>query len=206
MSRYDELADRAVEAIVSPPQLLAGGYREYCRFDLTLRGGNGAPVAQQRDVLLGGKVVVVMPIDLAHEQIVMVRQFRLSAHIANGRGDLIEFVAGRVEENESISDAAQRECVEEIGIAPGKLIEVLTYLPTPGLTDEQITLFLAKIDASPLREGARVTPDGERLHVVRAHVDHAIEALARGAVHSGPTVLGLQWLALNRGRLVELLG
>lgn len=67
---------------------------------MTIRPQDGPPVSQERDVLIAGKVVVVMPIDVARQKIVLIRQFRLPAHIANGRGDLVEFVAGRVELNE----------------------------------------------------------------------------------------------------------
>jgi hypothetical protein len=37
-------------------------------------------------------------------------------------------------------------------------------------------------------------------------VDAAITALARGAMRSSPVIIALQWLVLNRGRVVELLG
>ena len=58
--------------------------------------------AQERDVLFASKVVVVLPIDLARDEIVLVRQFRLPAHLANKKGDVIEFVAGRVDPNETL--------------------------------------------------------------------------------------------------------
>src|SRR5262249_53674169 len=75
------------------------------------------------------------------------------AHFANGHGYLVEFVAGRVESNETLVDAARRECREEIGVAPEKTVELLSYLSTAGLTDEEVTIFLAAVDASRVREG-----------------------------------------------------
>ena len=68
---------------------------------MTITAADGRPVEQQRDVLLAGKVVAVLPLDLARDEIVLIRQFRLSAHLANGRGDMVEIVAGRVEPDES---------------------------------------------------------------------------------------------------------
>ena len=106
-----ELADLPVNVTLSQPELLAKGYRDYQRYSAdAARVADGVPVAQTRDVLRAGKVVAVLPIDLARDEIVLIRQFRLPAHLANGRGDLIETVAGRVEPGESLIDAARREC------------------------------------------------------------------------------------------------
>jgi ADP-ribose pyrophosphatase len=207
MAARDEraLADRAADPTLTQPELLADGYRPYWRYHLTLKGADGETVAQQRDVIVAGKVAVVIPIDLARDEIVLLRQFRLAAHIANGRGELVEFVAGRVEPDEAVIAAARRECEEEIGVAPDKLIPVVTYLTTPGLTDEEVTIFLAAIDASRVRDGSHTSPDGERLEIFRASLDDLLTALDRGMMRGSPVIIGLQWLALNRGRLAALL-
>jgi ADP-ribose diphosphatase len=204
MSKRRELADLPVDILLSRPQLLAKAYRDYHRYNVTLKD-NDRPVVQERDVLIAGKVVVVIPIDVARQEIVLIRQFRLPAHLANGRGDLVEFVAGRVEAGESLIEAARRECTEEIGIAPEKLVELFTFLSTPGITDEEVTIFVAAADAAKVREGALITPDGEQLYVHRVSIDAAVDALDRHAVHGSPVIIGLQWLALNQGRIAELL-
>src|SRR5262249_1124408 len=124
---------------LSEPKVLAKAYRDYHRYRVTIRPEDAPPVLQERDVLIAGKVVVVIPIDVARQEIVLIRQFRLPALFANGHGYLVEFVAGRVEPNETLVDAARRECREEIGVAPEKTVELLSYLSTPGLTDEEAT-------------------------------------------------------------------
>ena len=205
MSTRRELADLSADVVVSPPQVLAKGYRDYNRYRATLKGEDLLPVTQERDVLIAGKVVLVLPIDVARQEIIMVRQFRLPAHLANGHGDLVEFVAGRVEPGESPAEAARRECREEIGITPNKLIEIFSYLSTPGLTDEEVTVFLAAVDAAQAREGAHATPDGEHLYVHRVSIDAAVGALNSYMMRGGPLIIGLLWLALNRERIASLL-
>lgn len=200
-----DIADRAADVALSEPELLAKAYRDYARYHLTLKDADGAPIEQQRDVLCAGKVVIVLPLDVARDEIVLMRQFRLPAHLANGRGELIEIVAGRVEAGESVVEAARRECTEEIGVAPAKLVKVLIYLSTPGVTDEEMTVFLAAIDAAQVREGPHITPDGERLTLFRVSIDEALAALTRGTMRGSPVVIALQWLALNRSRVAELL-
>lgn len=204
MHDAQELADRAADAAISPPELLAKGYRDYWRYRLTLRGG-GAASAQTRDVLMAGKVVLLLLVDLTRDEIVLIRQFRLPAHLANGRGAMIETVAGRVEPSESLIDAARRECAEEIGVAPSKLVELFSFLTSPGITDEEVTVFLASIDAAHVPEGVLNTAEGERIETVHVSIDAALAALAEGTMRNGPLVVVLQWLTLNRGRVAELL-
>jgi ADP-ribose pyrophosphatase len=199
----DEIADRAAAVSVDAPEVLAKGFRDYRRYRLTLNGDGGAPIAQTRDVLDGGKVVAVLPVDLARDEIVLIRQFRLPAHLGNGRGDLVEIVAGRVEAGEAPAATARRECAEEIGVAPSALAELFTYFTTPGLTDEEVTVFLAAVDAS--RVPARTESGGEYIRTMRVPIDAALAALARNTIRNGPAIMAMQWLALNRARLAALL-
>ena len=106
--------------------------------------------------------------------------------------------------NDSGFATARRECVEEIGVAPDPLIELLTYFTTPGFCDERITLYLGIVDASRIPERAGLAAEHEETFQVRLTIDDALAALARGALHSGPLVLALHWLALNRMRLDEI--
>src|SRR5438105_223602 len=111
------LADQSVEVELSAPKLLARGFKSYERYQAKIFAEDGAH-AQTRDILRFGRVVGVLPVDLARGQVVLIQQFRLAAHLANGRGNLIEIVAGFVEPDETPRQSARRECVEEIGVAP----------------------------------------------------------------------------------------
>jgi len=200
MGEDRELADRPVDIALSPPESLGEGFFNYVRYRLTLKG-----VAETRDIVRAGKVVAVLPLDLARGEIVLIRQFRLAAHLANGKGGLVEIVAGRVEAGEGLADAARRECREEIGVAPVKLIELFSYLTTPGLTDEEVTMFVGAVDAAAV-PAAHVTADGEQIETMRVPIEDALAAAEKGRMRSGPLVIGLQWLALNRARVAELIG
>ena len=154
-----------------------------------------------RDLLRAGPAVAVLPIDLKRGEVVLIRQFRVAAQLANGKGDLVEIVAGHVEPNEAPRDTAQRECHEEIGVAPQLLVELFTYLTSPGMTDEEVTLFLGLVDASR----AALAPDArEASALLRVSIDAALGALSAGTLRNGPLVAALQWLALNRARLAEI--
>jgi len=65
MSRRRDLVDLPADVSVSRPKVLAKAYRDYHRYGVTVASDGHRTVPQERDVLMAGKVVVVMPIDVA---------------------------------------------------------------------------------------------------------------------------------------------
>jgi ADP-ribose pyrophosphatase len=195
------IADDRADVVIAGREVLAEGFRRYERLRVRRSGEN---VPQPLDVLRAGPAAAVLPIDPGRDEVVLLRQFRLAAHLANGRGNLVEIVAGHVEADEQPAEAARRECVEEIGVAPGLLVELFTYLTSPGMSDEEIILFLGVVDASGVPERAGAAAEHEETVPMRVPIDAALAALANGTVRNGPLIIALQWLALNRGRLSEI--
>src|SRR5512132_450132 len=198
MPKDVEIADEPADVVIVEREVLGRGFRPYERVQARRADAD----VETRDLLRAGAAVAVLPIDLDRDEVVFIRQFRLAAQLANGKGDLVEIVAGYVEANEAHRETARRECLEEIGIAPRLLVELFTYLTSPGLTDEEVTLFLGVVDASQ----ATLAGDAEReaSAILRAPIATALSALAAGSVRNGPLVTALQWLALNRGRLADI--
>jgi len=197
----DTLADGAADATVSPPSLLGDGYHRLERFRLSLRTPDGQTIDSVRDVLRVGKVAAVLPIDLARGELVLIRQFRLPAHLATGAGELTEIVAGHVEAGETPAEAGMRECVEEIGVRPSALYPMLDFIPVPGSSDEHGFMFLGLVDATRVPERAGAADEKEATRPMRIPVDAALAALEQRHMRNGFLILALQWLALNRGRL-----
>jgi ADP-ribose pyrophosphatase len=195
------IADDRADVVIAGREVLAEGFRRYERLRVRRSGEN---VPRPLDVLRSGPAAAVLPIDPGRDEVVLLRQFRLAAHLANGRGNLVEIVAGHVEADEQPAEAARRECVEEIGVAPGLLVELFTYLTSPGMSDEEITLFLGVVDASGVPQRAGAAAEHEETVPMRVPIDAALAALAARTVRNGPLIIALQWLALNRGRLSEI--
>jgi ADP-ribose pyrophosphatase len=195
------ITDAPQDVTVSGPHVLARGFRTYERYQWRLAAEKGADVVLTRDVLRTGRTVGVLPIDLERDEVVLIRQFRLAAHLTTGKGDMVELVAGYVDGDEHPKGAARRECVEEIGVAPRALIELFTFMPAPGVLDEYGTMFLATVDASEVPERAGLAHEAENTRPMRLKIDAALTALTRGTACNGYLLLGLQWLALNRDRL-----
>jgi ADP-ribose pyrophosphatase len=199
------LADEAADVTVSAPQLLADGRHRYERYAVALTSANGPPLQQRREVLRVGRVVGVLALDPDRGEVVLIRQFRLPAHLATGKGELVEIVAGHVEAGEDPVAAASRECMEEIGIRPRALYEMFSFMPAPGSIDEYATLYLAIVDASLVPDEAGAPDEAERTRPMRIEVATAIAALERGEMHNGFLILALQWLARHWPRLDEFM-
>ena len=194
-----DLSDAAVEIELLGPENRGGGFYRYERYRITL---DGARI--ERDAVRVGRVVVILPVDLERDEIVLIRQFRLGAHLALGKGDMVEVPAGRVERGEDVADAARRECQEEIGVAPNMLVPIFELMPSAGMSDEHMFFFLGTVDASKVPGRAGAAHEQENTRPLRVPIDRALEAMNAGELHYGAAVLGLQWLALNRDRLREI--
>lgn len=145
----------------------------------------------RRDMVAHRGGVALVPIHQG--KVLLVRQFRLAA----GQ-ELVELPAGLLEEGEEPAAAAARELAEELGMAAGRLIPLVTYHTSPGFTDEQTALFLA-LDLTPTQG----TPDwDERLHQLEEPLEGLPAALAAGRFTDGKTLVGLYtalaWLAQHQ--------
>ena len=194
-----DLSDPAVEVKLTGPENRGGGFYGYDRYRVKLDGATF-----ERDAVRIGRVVVILPVDLERDEIVLIRQFRLGAHLALGKGDVVEVPAGRVERGEDVADAARRECQEETGLMPQALVPLFDLMPSAGSSDEHMFFFLGVVDASKVLERAGAADEQEDTRPLRVPIDRALEALKAGKLHYGAAVLALQWLALNRNRLREV--
>ncbi|MCS0494819.1 NUDIX hydrolase [Ancylobacter sp. MQZ15Z-1] len=203
-ARVETVEDRAVEVEVSAPEPIGHGFRAYHHFTATLPGHGGAPLTQNRDIIRVGRVVAVIAYDPDAGCVVMIRQFRLGAHLANGRGEIVELAAGLVEDGEDPAEAARRECHEEIGVAPRALLPVLTFMPSPGVSDEIATIYLALVDSRgvPAESGAPGEAEHTRPFLVPvADVAANLAAPFPGTFSNGFVLIALSWFILNRAKV-----
>lgn len=197
------IMDRVADVAVSAPTVVGRGFMTYERYDIAIIRADDETLRQQRDVLRASKVAAVLPIDLERGKVVLIHQFRLPAHLATGRGEMVEIVAGRIDGDETPLAAAARECAEEIGVTPQRVFELYSVLPTPGFTDEYVTFFLGFVDSSRVPDRGGLVGETEDTRPFVVSIDEAIAALDGRAVYNGLMVSALQWLALHRDRLQD---
>lgn len=188
-----ETADRPHPVALTDETIVHDGFRRYAIYRISDPDG-GAEDEYTRELLVTHRTAAVLPVDRATGELVLLRQFRIGAHLATGRGMMIEIVAGAVDEGESMEEAARREIVEEIGLPALTLEKAVDFMPSPGMTNEFTTLFVAEVDASALPEIAGTGME-ERIYPFRVPLETALAAADRFEIVNGFTLLALNWYA-----------
>ena len=101
-------------------------------------------------------------------------------------------------------EVAKREAFEEAGIELDKLEFMMSYLSSPGGTTERLFLYLAYTDLSQYQGGIfGLDNEDEDIKTHIMSYDEAMLRLEQGEIDNAATVISLQWLALNRQRIVS---
>lgn len=132
--------------------------------------------------------VVILPI-LPDGRIVFIEQYRHSV-----RKHLLELPAGTLEHAEDPAACAQRELMEEIGMASQELLALGTLLPAPGFCSEIQHVFCAR----NLFEKKATPDDDEIITVVPMTIFEAEKAIRDGRLVDGKS-LALLYQARVRG-------
>lgn len=141
----------------------------------------------RRQIVRHDGAVAVVPM---HDDrtVTVIRQYRASV------GErLLEIPAGLVDHvGEDLAHAARRELREETGYVCEQLDYLCTYLPAPGMTDERVTIFVAR----HLRHDGdeRQGPEEDDLVVTQIALDDVLEAIRDGSVIDGKTAYALTLL------------
>ncbi len=146
--------------------------------------------AEERDFHMKRSVVrhrgsaVMMAVD-EKKRVLLVEQYRLPA-----MKKLWELPAGKVDEGETVLQAAKRELTEETGYKAKNWKKLQSFFPSPGYVEEKMTIFLA----TDLIEGEAHPMDDERIEkrwFTRKEIDDLIRA---GKIDDGKTLIGyLLW-------------
>jgi len=105
------------------------------------------PVADLDVVRHRGSVVLIP--EPAPDRVMLIRQYRYAVNRW-----LWELPAGSLEPGERPDRAARRECAEEIGLRPRRIVRVGTFYPTPGFCDERMLFYRCLDLVVPARPAA----------------------------------------------------
>jgi ADP-ribose pyrophosphatase len=158
-------------------------------------GGWSKPVV--REVFERGVAAAVLLYDPELDQVVLVEQFRVGALKGERSPWLLEIVAGILEEGESPADVAKRETLEEAGLPIKKLMPITKYWASPGGCTETVSLFCAIVDASGAGGVHGLDEEAEDIRVMPMSREAALKKVRNGEICDAPTIIALQWLALN---------
>ncbi len=124
--------------------------------------------------------VVVIP-QLGRDRFLMVKQYRYAA-----RGWIWEFPAGGIETHETMRQAANRELMEEAGYASRNLKKLISFFPTPGISEEKMHLYLAK----NLRPAFAPKDDDEDFEIREFSLKEIGKMIETGKIEDAKTIIG----------------
>ena len=165
-------------------------------------GGKSGEV--KREILERGHAVAVLPYDPETDQVLLIEQIRIGALASKQSPWLLECIAGMADGSTDYEDVAKREAFEEAGIELNELEFMMSYLSSPGGTTERLYLYLARTDLAGYQGGIFGLDNEDE--DIKTHVmsyDEALLRLEQGEIDNAATVISLQWLALNKQRILS---
>lgn len=181
-------------------------YRGFFRVDHFLlrhrlfAGGWSAELS--REVFLRHDAAGILLYDPQRDEVVLIEQFRLAAHLAGFAAWQLEIVAGIIDSDESAAAVARREAEEEAGLAViGEVVPIHRFMTSPGGSTETVDLFCGRVDASAAGGIHGLAEESEDIRAVVKSYAEAMGLLNAGKIENGYTLLALHWLAANREAL-----
>ena len=137
-----------------------------------------------------GNGAVALLRDPARDTVLLVRQYRLPAHLNDHPdGMLIEAPAGLLDDGEDAEQALRRELEEEVGHRVESLQRIFRLYMSPGSVTEHLTFFAgAYSTATSAGSGGGQHADGEFLDLVEVTLDEAIAMVDDGRICDAKTV------------------
>jgi len=159
-------------------------------FDFVRR--DGTVQRQVREVYDRGDGAAVLPVDPDRGTVLLIRQFRMPAHLNGHEGYLIEACAGIVDDGDPEA-TARKEAEEELGYRLTRVDLVLEAFMSPGTMTERITCFTAPYSPDDrVSAGGGSEHEGEDIEVLELPLSCAIEMVDSGDIVDAKTILLLQ--------------
>jgi nudix-type nucleoside diphosphatase (YffH/AdpP family) len=164
-------------------------------FDLQRRDGSWQQ--QTRETYDRGNGATILLYNLERRAVILVRQFRFPTFVNGYSGLLIEAPAGLLDEA-SPEDRIRTEVEEETGYRVDHPRKVFEAFMSPGSVTEKLYFFVAEYDSSSkVTGGGGNFMEGEDIEVLELSIEDAMEAVARGEIADGKTIMLLQYASLQ---------
>ena len=154
-----------------------------------------------RELFIRHDAVCVLPYDPQRDEVVLIEQFRVGAMGRAANPWLVEMVAGLIDKDEQPEEVAHREAEEEAGLTFSALWPITQYFPSPGGSTEFVHLYLGRCDSSGAGGVHGLEEEAEDIRVSTWAFEDALQAVRDGRISNAPSIIALQWLALNRAEV-----
>ncbi|MDI7861055.1 NUDIX domain-containing protein [Rhizobiaceae bacterium n13] len=166
-------------------------------------GSDGRAEELTREVYDSGNGATILLFDPKRQSVILVRQFRMPAHVNGHSGWLLETPAGLLD-GENATEAIRREAMEETGYDVHDVTFLFRSFTSPGSVTETLDFFFAIIDGeNRAGEGGGQAQESEDIEVVEVKLVDAMAMIESGEICDAKTIMLLQWAMLNREKLAD---
>jgi ADP-ribose pyrophosphatase len=191
---------------ITEQERLCDGFFKISRLSIRHALFEGGEVEVVREQFQRDDAVCVLLFDPLRDTIVLIEQFRVGALSRPDTPWLLELVAGIVEPGETPEDVALREAVEEAGAHIYDIVPITRYLPSAGGSDEYIELLCARVDSDGVGGVHGLAHEGEDILVHVLPFAEVCELVANTTIDNAATIIAVQWLQLNKQKLLQRWG
>lgn len=178
-------------------KIIARGWGTLTSHTIEVRRRDGTEQELVREVYDHGSAAAILLLDPDRAMVMLVRQFRLPAHLDGDGGYLIETCAGLLDGN-TPEDCARREAIEETGIAPRAIVHAFDLYASPGSLTEKVHCFTGLYTPQDrVGPGGGLDDEGEDIEIVELGFDQALAMIGSGEIVDAKTVALIQHAALK---------
>lgn len=193
----------ARDCVLHNKETLYRGYFAMERYTLSFKGFDGKWVGPiTREIFERGMAAAIIPYDPVNDKVVLIEQFRPGCMVPDEVTPWsVEIVAGIIDQDEDGQSTVLREIEEEAGLKCTKIEKVYSFFTSPGGCTERIDLFVGCVDANGAHGVHGLAAEGENIRVFSISTDEAMELCKLGLIKNAITLIGLQYLYINRDEL-----
>lgn len=167
-------------------------------FDLKKRDGTWE--RQVRQTYDRGNGAAILPYDPVRGTVLLVRQFRMPAHVTGHHETLIEACAGLLDDLDPLS-AIAKEAEEELGYRIHNTRQLFDIYMSPGSVTERLHLFTGTYAPDDrISAGGGAADEGEDIEVMEVPLAQASAMIADGRIIDAKTVILIQALLLSAAK------
>lgn len=177
--------------------LLSDNWYTLKKYTYELQRHDGSWQEQTRESYDRGNGATILLYSKVKNSIVLIRQFRFPLYITGYNNFLIETAAGLLD-NASPEKRIIAEAQEETGFKVEKIEKVFEAYMSPGSVTEKLYFYIAEYhDHDRISAGGGLADEGEDIEVLEWPFPKALEAIKKGEIVDGKTIMLIQHLALN---------
>lgn len=177
--------------------LLSDNWYTLKKYTYELQRHDGSWQEQTRESYDRGNGATILLYSKVKNSIVLIRQFRFPLYITGYNNFLIETAAGLLD-NASPEKRIIAEAQEETGFKVEKIEKVFEAYMSPGSVTEKLYFYIAEYhDHDRISAGGGLADEGEDIEVLEWPFPKALEAIKKGEIVDGKTIMLIQYLALN---------